>query len=115
MRERTQIGHRTALGKASEKDALTGDAALDLACNEGTDDRARSEQPGFVNFAALAAERDDVVPGGHDVAAIAGHGLQRCVGEDEAQRGRGRKPQFGHDGFEVAAIGTQAVQPDHRC
>ena len=43
MRQRAQIRDRAALGKAGEKDALTRDAALELARNEGANNGARSQ------------------------------------------------------------------------
>jgi hypothetical protein len=35
--------------------------------------------------------------------------------ENKADGGLGGQSQFRDDGFEIMAIGTQAVQPDNRC
>ena len=101
-------GHGGSLGKAGEDDlwgGLGGDEGFDLslACLDG----------GPVDF-AWVAEVEDVVPGGHLVTHVDGHGNLVRVREDEAPAfGLGGLAKHGGDVFEVMAVGSEAVHEDH--
>ena len=114
MRERAQVGDGAALGETGEDDVFARDAAGGFALDQLADDRPRREQTGLVDLPGVGGQRDDVVPGTHDVAAVAGYGPERCVREDEPHRKLVGEVEFRDDRLEVAAVGAQAVQPDDR-
>ena len=73
-------------------------AALQQACAVGT---------------AFGIKTQNVVPGAHLHAAVDCDRTYRGVRKNKAQRQVLRQSQFRDNGFEIVAIGTQAMQPDY--
>ena len=93
---------RTILDAADPTLAFAGDQRLDQALGRA--------HPALV-LAPGEVVGDDVVPRAHRHPVVDRHRLHRRVRKDEPDR-RGRKVELADDRHEVAAVGTEAVQPD---
>ena len=103
------------MGEAGEDDIGGVDAARDFVGDQRFYVLLRFDDASCVfafDRACAQFGAKNVVPGGHDVAAVQGHWHHRGVGEDEADGGATGQVQLGHDGGKVVATGTQAVHPD---
>lgn len=114
MGEGGGIGHRTPLGESGQEDSLTGDAARLLALDQVTNLLPGVDDAGEVDRATVLVETEDVIPGRHDIAAIAGDRNGRRIRKNETDAYRGIEPEFRNDGHEVRSVGTEPMHPDDR-
>ena len=105
-------GDRATLREADQQHAMGRHAAFAFARDQGIDLDHRFGHA-FMVGAVVEIHVADVVPGPHPRAAVDGHRAHRRMREHEADRRPVATHEFGDDGGEVIAIGTQAVQPQH--
>ena len=67
-----------------------------------------------IDVTAVLVETDDVVPGRHDIAPIAGHWNGWRIGKNEADADGWIQSQFRDDGHEIRSVGTESMHPDDR-
>ncbi|KGW79267.1 hypothetical protein Y046_3856 [Burkholderia pseudomallei MSHR2990] len=114
VREARRVRHRAALREARDEDSRRRDAAPVLLGDQAAHARARCVDPGFVDLAVHAFERQDVVPRAHHVAVVRGDRDLGRVREHEAHRRAVRDSQLGHERHEIVRVGAEAVHQDHR-
>ena len=109
--------NRATLRKAGDDDAMGRYAAPDFARDQFLAFTLAGAHAGLV-FHAHQVGQLDVVPGAHHHAAVDRDRAHRRMRKHEAhpaaQAGQGVHVEFLDDRYEVVAIGTQAVHPDHR-
>ncbi len=101
-------GHGAALREARQHDVLVGDATRGLVFDQLANSARRQLDAGRV-LAVQQVAAHDVVPRGHDVAAVQGDRDAGRVRKDEANGRAGVQVQLGYQGGEVVAIGPEAV------
>ena len=87
-------------------------AARLFALDQGVNGQLRMAQTGFV-LALREVSTQNVVPGGHLIAAIDGHRHHRRVRKNKTHRTHAGQIELLGNGKEIAAISTQAVQYQH--
>src|SRR5687768_14488374 len=102
--------HSTALRKTDQHDALTRNAAFDLAVAQVLHCDGRSHE-GFMVVFALGIESHHVVPGWHHRTLVDGYRHDRRVWKDVTNGHGSGQIQQGNHRHEVVAVGAETVQP----
>ena len=85
MGESGLIGHGSSLRKSGNKYSFTGYAALSLIVNEPAQGIRGDLQLNGINL-AVNLHFQNIIPGGHDKAAVNGNGNGWCVRKDKTNR-----------------------------